>query len=89
MKHGAVLPKAGRLPNAWARRPISLVPGRRCTQVLMPQIVRDNLGLLAEVKERVRSAQYAAMKSVNSELVGLYWDIGRMIVERQTDAECE
>lgn len=35
------------------------------------------------VKERVRSAQYAALKTVNSELVGLYWDIGRMIVERQ------
>lgn len=35
------------------------------------------------VKERVRSAQYAALKAVNSELVGLYWDIGQMIVERQ------
>lgn len=35
------------------------------------------------VKERVRSAQYAALKAVNCELVGLYWDIGRMIVERQ------
>ena len=42
--------------------------------------------LLAEVKERIRSAQYAALKAVNTELVGLYWDIGRMIVERQ-DAE--
>ena len=39
--------------------------------------------LLSEVKERVRSAQYAALKAVNAELVGLYWDIGRMIVERQ------
>lgn len=39
--------------------------------------------LLAEIKERVRSAQYEALKSVNKELVGLYWDIGRMIVERQ------
>ncbi len=43
--------------------------------------------LLAEVKERIRSAQYAALKAVNSELVGLYWDIGRMIVERQRDAQ--
>jgi len=42
--------------------------------------------LLAEVKERVRSAQYAALKAVNKELVGLYWDIGRLIVERQEDA---
>ena len=43
--------------------------------------------LLTSVKERVRSAQYAALKAVNTELVGLYWDIGRMIVERQVDAE--
>lgn len=47
----------------------------------------DYAHLLAEVKERVRSAQYAALKAVNTELVGLYWDIGRMIVERQRDAE--
>jgi predicted nuclease of restriction endonuclease-like (RecB) superfamily len=35
------------------------------------------------VKERTRSAQCEALKAVNKELVGLYWDIGRMIVERQ------
>jgi len=39
--------------------------------------------LLAEVKERVRAAQYAAFRAVNKELVALYWDIGRMISERQ------
>jgi predicted nuclease of restriction endonuclease-like (RecB) superfamily len=38
---------------------------------------------LGEVKERIRSAQYEALKAVNKELVGLYWDIGRLIVERQ------
>jgi hypothetical protein len=47
----------------------------------------DYAHLLAAVKERVRSAQYTALKAVNTELVGLYWDIGRMIVERQRDAE--
>lgn len=47
----------------------------------------DYIDLLASVKERVRSAQYAALKAVNTELVGLYWDIGRMIVKRQRDAE--
>lgn len=46
----------------------------------------DYAHLLAEVKERVRSAQYAALKAVNTELVGLYWDIGRMIAERQDEA---
>lgn len=39
--------------------------------------------LLADVKDRIRSAQYEALKAVNKELVGLYWDIGQMIVERQ------
>lgn len=38
----------------------------------------------AEIKDRVRAAQYAALKSVNKQLVGLYWDIGRIIVEGQT-----
>ena len=39
--------------------------------------------MLTEIKDRVRSAQYAALKAVNKELVGLYWDIGRMIEKRQ------
>jgi predicted nuclease of restriction endonuclease-like (RecB) superfamily len=40
--------------------------------------------LFSEVKERIRAAQYQALKTVNKELVGLYWDIGRMVVARQT-----
>jgi len=43
----------------------------------------DYSTLLIEVKERIRSAQYAALKAVNKELVNLYWDIGKMIAERQ------
>jgi predicted nuclease of restriction endonuclease-like (RecB) superfamily len=46
----------------------------------------DYAALLEEIKERVRSAQLAALKAVNKELVTLYWDIGRLIVERQSDA---
>lgn len=38
--------------------------------------------LLAEIKDRVRAAQYAALRAVNRELVGLYWDIGELIVRR-------
>ncbi len=43
-------------------------------------------GLLVEVKERIRSAQYAALKAVNQELIALYWDIGQLIVDRQQAA---
>jgi predicted nuclease of restriction endonuclease-like (RecB) superfamily len=46
-------------------------------------IPSDYPNLLGEIKERIRSAQYAALKAVNKELIALYWDIGRMIVERQ------
>lgn len=37
-----------------------------------------------EVKERIHQAQYDALRSVNKELIQLYWDIGRKIVERQS-----
>lgn len=43
----------------------------------------DYVGFLKEVKERIRSAQYEALKSVNKEIITLYWDLGKMIVERQ------
>lgn len=39
--------------------------------------------LLNDIKRRIKSAQYEALKTVNKELISLYWDIGRMIVERQ------
>ncbi|MSP38820.1 MAG: DUF1016 domain-containing protein [Deltaproteobacteria bacterium] len=43
----------------------------------------DYAALLAEVKARVLAAQYDALRAVNKELVGLYWDIGRLISQRQ------
>lgn len=51
-----------------------------------PNLPSDYAHLLAEVKDRVRTAQYSALKAVNKELIGLYWDIGRMIVKRQEKA---
>jgi predicted nuclease of restriction endonuclease-like (RecB) superfamily len=36
-----------------------------------------------DIKQRIRSAQYEALKAVNEEMISLYWDIGKMIVERQ------
>ncbi|MGF1677348.1 MAG: YhcG family protein [Rivularia sp. (in: cyanobacteria)] len=43
----------------------------------------DYRNLLVEVKQRIRSAQYTALKAVNQELIALYWDIGKMIITRQ------
>lgn len=36
---------------------------------------KDYSALLAEVKARIQSAQYTALRAVNKELVGLYQDI--------------
>lgn len=36
-----------------------------------------------EASDRVRSGQLAAFRAVNKELIALYWDLGKMIVERQ------
>ena len=38
--------------------------------------------LLGEIKQRIRAAQYEALKAVNKKLIDLYWDIGRLIIER-------
>ena len=38
---------------------------------------------VTEIKERILSSQYQALKKVNTELIGLYWSIGRDIVQRQ------
>jgi len=47
---------------------------------LIPSDYREILG---KIKERIRSAQYEALRTVNKELISLYWDIGRIILERQ------
>lgn len=39
--------------------------------------------LLTELKARIHTAQYAALRAVNKELIALYWDIGKLIEERQ------
>src|SRR5688572_2242665 len=46
-------------------------------------IPNDYATFLTDVKQRIRAAQYEALRKVNKELISLYWDIGQMIVERQ------
>ncbi|MDQ1337574.1 MAG: hypothetical protein QG617_541 [Campylobacterota bacterium] len=36
-----------------------------------------------EIKTKILSSQYEALKAVNKELINLYWDIGKNIVEKQ------
>lgn len=43
----------------------------------------EYITLLKDLKDRIRSAQYEALKVVNKKMISLYWDIGCMIVSRQ------
>ena len=43
----------------------------------------DYAPLLAEIKARVQAARVKAALAANRELLTLYWDIGRLILERQ------
>ena len=43
----------------------------------------DYKTLVLRVKERIRSAQYEALKAVNRELISLYWDLGRFLSDRR------
>lgn len=53
------------------------------SQSKTPSLPGDYGELLRKIKERVRSAQYAALRMANREMIEMYWDIGRMIADRQ------
>lgn len=39
--------------------------------------------ILSELKQKVRSAQIKASVAVNTELITLYWEMGKIICEQQ------
>jgi predicted nuclease of restriction endonuclease-like (RecB) superfamily len=41
---------------------------------------------IAEIKLKVRTAQYEALKVVNTQLINLYWEIGKSISEKQSES---
>jgi predicted nuclease of restriction endonuclease-like (RecB) superfamily len=45
--------------------------------------LQEYAGFLHEIKGRIRDRQLQAMRSVNRELVGLYWEIGELIHHKQ------
>lgn len=40
---------------------------------------------IADIKNKVRQAQYEALKVVNTQLINLYWEIGKSITEKQSE----
>lgn len=53
----------------------------------MSEITRhsDYRQALADIKLRIQSAQVRAVFAVNSELLSLYWDIGRRLLQWQSE----
>ncbi len=45
----------------------------------------DYLKFVKSIKYRILKSQYEALKSVNKELIALYWDIGKQIVHKQDE----
>lgn len=54
------------------------------TDLALPE---DYAGVFAAVKQRVREARYRAQRQVNTELIRMYWQIGRLLVEQSERAQ--
>lgn len=44
---------------------------------------KDFLQFVQEIKQKIAQSQYHALQSINKELIMLYNEIGKMIVQRQ------
>lgn len=47
---------------------------------------KSQIEFIAGIKQKVRAAQYEALKSVNVQLIKLYWEIGKSITEKQFES---
>jgi predicted nuclease of restriction endonuclease-like (RecB) superfamily len=47
------------------------------------QLPDDYAALLDQLKQQVRTARLRAQRTVNTELLALYWAIGRAVLDRQ------
>ena len=44
---------------------------------------QTQIQFIADIKAKVRSAQYEALQAVNTKLIDLYWELGKSISEKQ------
>ncbi|GHT07077.1 hypothetical protein AGMMS49525_16000 [Bacteroidia bacterium] len=47
---------------------------------------KSQIDFITEIKQKVRQAQYEALKTVNVHLLNLYWEIGKSIAEKQVES---
>ncbi len=46
----------------------------------------DYRDFIRSLKQKVQSAQIKAARALNTQLIGLYWDLGKLIAEKQRAA---
>ncbi|GHU97328.1 hypothetical protein FACS1894156_8890 [Bacteroidia bacterium] len=51
----------------------------------MNGLEKQQISFINEIKQKIRQAQYEAMKAVNVQLIDLYWEIGKSIAEKQQE----
>jgi predicted nuclease of restriction endonuclease-like (RecB) superfamily len=49
-------------------------------------IDNPQLFFISDIKQKIRQAQYDALKIVNTQLINLYWEIGKSIAEKQGES---
>jgi predicted nuclease of restriction endonuclease-like (RecB) superfamily len=49
-------------------------------------IEKPQIDFIVEMKQKIRQAQYEALKAVNVQLINLYWEIGKSISEKQVES---
>jgi len=59
---------------------------KRKIETEIETIDKIKLNFIEEIKQKVYQAQYDTMRSVNVHLIGLYWDIGKAIAEKQHES---
>lgn len=65
------------------QQPAAQIVQRSVSQFEQAPFARSYTEFLEALKKRIRETQIRAVLSVNQQLIRLYWDIGRGIVERQ------
>ena len=52
----------------------------------MMDLEKSQMQFIAEIKHKIKRAQYEALKAVNKHLINLYWEIGKSISEKQAES---
>lgn len=56
----------------------------RSLKKLQSEVVsHEYVGFISSLKEKIKSSQFKAALSINREMIKLYWEIGKDIVDRQ------